>query len=649
MKAKIDPTQANLQLKPYWVIQLIQSSHVKQNFQYLPYATGLLQAYLMRHASDLSRYIFLPILLERKPMDQTLEQIILADVFGFSTYVWSYQYNLALARAIKARKPKAVTMFGGPQVPDSAEEFLRENPCVDVCVHGEGEITFSRLLENLPATDWHEIPGISWIDTLGTFHHNPPAPRQKDLDQFPSPYLMGIFDDLVKKHDYYWVALWETNRGCPFSCTFCDWGSNVSSKVTRFGMERIRAEIDWFAQHKIHNITGCDANFGILPRDLEITDYFVETRRRTGYPYTVFVQGAKNTFERSYQLNKKLIEAGLGDMVTISLQSINPLALKNIRRDNISLDVYRDLQKRCNSEGIDTYTDYLVGLPGETYESFVEGVSQLISEGQHHLMNFHNVYILPNAELNQPAYRAEHGLRTVRNPHFEQCFPVESKMEAQEWQEVLIGASSYSQEDWVKMRVYAWWIEILYMLRKMMQLPILLIHMQTDLSFRHLFEFYTCGEIKNAPITQDVQAFLLNKAREICAGEPELCVVKNVEDPFWLRVTDFIITGLSPQQVLKAFYAEQQTVLSQLLERHQLKLPGRMLEQSLALNQALTESLANQQSFRLELDYNLWEITSRFRRGESWELKKGKFMHIHDWAGPPQYEVRVEARAPSLH
>lgn len=644
MSEKNKPTQ----VKPYWIIQLIQSSHVKQNFQYLPYASGLLQAYLMRHAKDQTRYVFLPILLERQPMKQTLEQIILADVFGFSTYVWSFQYNLALARMIKARKPEAVTIFGGPQIPNSAERFLRENPCVDVCVHGEGEITFSRLLESLPVrADWAQIPGISWIDEAGTFQHNPAGPRQKDLDHFPSPYLMGLFNELLKKHDYYWVALWETNRGCPFSCTFCDWGSNLASKVARFSMERVRAEVDWFAEQKIHNVTGCDANFGLLPRDLEITDYFVEARRRTGYPYTVFVQGAKNTFERSYQLNKKLIEAGLGDMVTISLQSINPLALKNIRRENISLDVYRELQKRCNSDGIDTYTDYLVGLPGETYDSFADGVSQLISEGQHHLMNFHNVYILPNAELNQPAYRKQHGLVTVRNPHYEQCFPVESVIEAQEWQEVLIGADSYSQEDWVKMRAYAWWIEILYMLRKIMQLPLLLIHMQTGLSFRKLFEFYSIGEIQQAPITQDVQSFLINKARQICQGESELCIVKNVEAPFWLRVTDFIITGLSPLPVLKAFYVEQQSVLQQILTLHQLEMPPGLLEQALTLNQALTESQANQQGFRLDLDYNLWEITSRFRRGESWELKSGRFVHTRDWSGPPQFEVKVEEISPA--
>ena len=127
--------------KKQWAIQLVQTSHVKHKYQYLPYATGLLQAYTTRYASNWSRYVFLPVLLDYKAIDEVLSELILADVFGFSTYVWSYQYNLALARAIKAQKPDALIIFGGPQIPDSAEIFLREHPYIDVCVHGEGERT----------------------------------------------------------------------------------------------------------------------------------------------------------------------------------------------------------------------------------------------------------------------------------------------------------------------------------------------------------------------------------------------------------------------------------------------------------------------------------------------------------------------------
>ena len=70
-----------------------------------------------------------------------------------------------------------------------------------------------------------------------------------------------------------WIGLWETNRGCPFQCTFCDWGSATASKVSRFEMDRLEREIKWMAEKKIKYIFVCDANFGIQKRDIEIAKY----------------------------------------------------------------------------------------------------------------------------------------------------------------------------------------------------------------------------------------------------------------------------------------------------------------------------------------------------------------------------------------
>ncbi|HEY9840125.1 MAG TPA: cobalamin-dependent protein, partial [Candidatus Obscuribacterales bacterium] len=259
---------ASLPASSSWIIQLVQINQRAFENKFLPYAAGLLQAYVLRHATDLSRYTFLPFLFERLPLSESLGRAQLADLLAFSTYFWNIEYSLELARLHKLAKPDSLVIFGGPQVPDRAEDFLRGHSCVDVCVHGEGEITFLRLLESLPGKDWDAIPGISWLDAQGQFHHNLPGPRQRELDDIPSPYLQGVFEPLLRQPGSRWAALWETNRGCPFSCTFCDWGSATAAKVTRFGLERLKAEIDYFALHKIEMVYCCDANYGILPRDL---------------------------------------------------------------------------------------------------------------------------------------------------------------------------------------------------------------------------------------------------------------------------------------------------------------------------------------------------------------------------------------------
>ncbi|MEZ0367859.1 MAG: hypothetical protein ACAI44_02100, partial [Candidatus Sericytochromatia bacterium] len=95
---------------PNWVIQLIQASQGKLQVRYLPYSIGLLQAYCTRYASDLRRYTFMPLLAERLPVAEMLKQIQLAEVYGFSTYVWNINYSLALAAEIKAGKPEALVI-----------------------------------------------------------------------------------------------------------------------------------------------------------------------------------------------------------------------------------------------------------------------------------------------------------------------------------------------------------------------------------------------------------------------------------------------------------------------------------------------------------------------------------------------------------
>ena len=124
--------------------------------------------------------------------------------------------------------------------------------------------------------------------------------------------------------DETWIGLWETNRGCPFQCTFCDWGSATAAKVTKFGIERLYAELDWFARNKIEYIFCCDANFGIQKRDVEIAIRRPSARPTSGYPMALSVQNTKNATERAYLTQKILSDAGLNKGVALSMQSVDP-------------------------------------------------------------------------------------------------------------------------------------------------------------------------------------------------------------------------------------------------------------------------------------------------------------------------------------
>ena len=373
-------------------VGLVQINNSFSGQNYLPYSVALLQAYVEKHAPG--KHEFLPLVYKRAAIDSIVQSLVSADLVGFSIYVWNERISLEIARRLKAIKPEIVTVFGGPQVPDKPAQWLKDNAQVDIVVHNEGERAFLALLS--------APEDLRTVETLR-------AERLTDLERIPSPFLSGTFDSLVAANpDEKWIGLWETNRGCPFRCTFCDWGSATAAKVTKFGMERLQAEVDWFAIHKIEYIFCCDANFGIQKRDVDIAKHVAQVKQQTGYPHALSVQNTKNATERAYETQKILSDAGLNKGVALSMQSTDPNTLLAVKRDNISLETYMELQRRFTNDGVETYSDLILGLPGETYDSFVRGVDTLISSGQHNRIQFNNLSILPNAEMADPAYRRLH-------------------------------------------------------------------------------------------------------------------------------------------------------------------------------------------------------------------------------------------------
>ena len=445
-------------------VGLVQINNSFSGQSYLPYSVGILQAYAQQHLSRPDEFEFLLPIYSRIAVDDAVEQLVDADLVGFSLYVWNYRISMQIAERLKAKNPKIIIVCGGPHVPDRSEEFLRKNSFVDIACHGEGEQIFVAILENAFHGNLDKIPSISFLTKAGGMVQTLRAGRIKELTTVPSPYLEGMFDRLIKAFpNENWIAVWETNRGCPFSCTFCDWGSAVAAKVNSWDIARIYREIDWFADHKVEFIFCADANFGILPRDVEIASRCAETKLQRGYPQAISVQNTKNATERSYQVQKILSDAGLNKGVVVSLQSVDEKTLKAIKRDNINLETFHEIQRRFSAQGVETMTDLILGLPDETYESFANGVSKVIESGQHNRIQFNNLSILPNAEMGDPDYQKKYGMQVVEtevvNIHGEL---LDSHREVTETQDLVVATHAMPKADWVRTRAYCWMAGLLH-------------------------------------------------------------------------------------------------------------------------------------------------------------------------------------------
>ena len=228
---------------------------------YLPYSVGTLQAYFLKFSKDPKRYKFSTPIYKRLLLNECLIKLSSDNIVLFSIYVWNKNISLKIAEELKKLDKNKFIVFGGPSAPDRAEEFLRKYNFIDCIVHQEGERTITSILDSYPNDEWRNTPGISSINSEGKFITSKCLPKMRDITVLPSPYLTGVFDETMKENpNERWLASWETNRGCPFSCAYCDWGSAIASKVSRMDMDKLEKELMWFAKNKIEFIYVCDAN-----------------------------------------------------------------------------------------------------------------------------------------------------------------------------------------------------------------------------------------------------------------------------------------------------------------------------------------------------------------------------------------------------
>ncbi len=419
---------------------------------HLPYTAGHLSAYAFADKDVADNYSLENIFFLREPVDKLLEKIENPSVAAFSTYIWNCNFNKEVARRIKEKYPECVIIFGGHHVTPGGG-MLDECPYIDYLLHGEGEIIFRRLLLSLIGLEKsEEIPGISMRTPDGILTN--PQMISDECD-FPSPYLNGYFDKILAENpDTEFMALIETTRGCPNSCAYCDW-SNMKSKIRKFPIERIYAEIEWLSERHVYGLGSADSNFGMFARDKEITQKIIEAKGKTGYPVKLQTSYAKNSTKTVFEIGMMLEKSKMNKGITLSFQSMNKEVLKNIGRENISIEYYSELMELYNNAGIATYTELIMGLPGETYESLADGVDELLKLGQHNSIYFHNCEWLPCSIMGQKDYVDKYKIKTSHIPLHQPHRETDDADEIPEESCVVTSTYSMTSDNWEKMNLFS--------------------------------------------------------------------------------------------------------------------------------------------------------------------------------------------------
>jgi len=436
-------------------VYFVQAGNLYGQNAHLPYAAGCVAANAfsmpeIRHHYQLGEFIFL-----RTPIEEVLAKLDEPYLVAFSCYIWNMEYHKALARAIKVRWPDCYILFGGHQVNNDNADQLHELPCADFLIHRAGEEAFAALLlALLNGQDLATVPSLSYRDAQGKTLRTTPAPCTRC--DFPSPYLEGLFDSLFEQYPQLLFSMTlETNRGCPYRCAFCDWGTAWDGGLLQKPMERVKAEIDWAARHRIELLFCADGNFGILTRDEEFIDYLIAHNAKTGYPKKFYACFAKNSNETVFRLNQKLHQHGLSNGATLSFQTLSAQALTNINRENMGLTQFRQLVAQYNQADVPFYSELIIGMPGETLHSFAQGIGQLLAAGMHGALEIFPCEILPNTLLSSPDYQQKHGVKTIRVRQVQRHGNPKNNDSIPEYSNIVCQTNTMSLDDWIQAYLFS--------------------------------------------------------------------------------------------------------------------------------------------------------------------------------------------------
>ncbi len=330
----------------------------------------------------------------------------LQPVVGFSIYTWNAADFLEAIRYVRARCPGITVIVGGPHV-QRAQDFLFEDG-IDVVVLGEGELTFSEWLDAPSRADWKSIAGLGYLDD-GEYRETPKRERTVALDTLPSALDVISLRDENGNPRYPRVA-YETSRGCPFKCAFCEWGTGaIGTKMYQHSLERIASDFERLIEGGVQDIWLCDSNFGALAEDLDKAKIIVGLRERTGRPSTFQTSWSKTHNDRVQEIVLLLQKHGLLQHYNLALQTLTPLALKLSNRKNMRSNRYEPIAKAMAEEGVQIATELIWGLPGDNLAEFESNLDRLISVFTN--INIFGYTLLPGTEFY--AKRKEYEIQTI--------------------------------------------------------------------------------------------------------------------------------------------------------------------------------------------------------------------------------------------
>jgi radical SAM superfamily enzyme YgiQ (UPF0313 family) len=349
------------------------------------------------------------------------------DLIALSNYSWNSNLSEFVISLAKKYNPNVITAQGGTNFPHKTnlqKDFVKTKKNTDVFAILEGEQSSLNLVQRILDCDLDRkkifekpIDGCVFInpetknlpENDQTFVIGESITRIKDLDEIPSPYLTGILD---KFFDGKLTPFLETNRGCPFTCSFCHTGNNYYHKLNKFSSKRVRDEINYIGKKAgllgISNMHMADVNFGMYPQDSKVCEWLMDSKKKYGWPLQIMATTGKNAKERIMEVTN-ILDPGMLNL-NMSAQSMDDNVLENIKRSNIKVSVMKEINEELRRKGRATKSELIMPLPGETKKTFLKGVNDLLDSNAGSL-TIYTLMMLHGTEFQNPEFRKNWGYK----------------------------------------------------------------------------------------------------------------------------------------------------------------------------------------------------------------------------------------------
>jgi tRNA A37 methylthiotransferase MiaB len=327
------------------------------------------------------------------------------DILCTSHYIWNHDYLCEQLSRIKSKSKNDFKIIAGGASIDVNinKEFFKHHPYIDYAVYGPGEVAFADIITHLTT----KKPLIAF-NTSNCAWQNHKTGKTVIADYKvvkmieTSPYIHNkdmfiVMATHIKKQaklagKEVWIP-YTTTRGCPYSCTFCDWNGGLGTKVSR-RKNTYQQEIDLFEELSLTNMYLSDANVGLYNEDVDMIEYFAEKNIKKNSKF--LIQGNYSKLNKNNNL--KIYHAlARGRLITrtlnFSLQDLNQQVLKNIDRPDIGWDEHVKIADELKTAHphLVIKAQIIYGLPGQTPQTWKQTLFQMIEKN-----------ILPIIFLNEP-------------------------------------------------------------------------------------------------------------------------------------------------------------------------------------------------------------------------------------------------------